>query len=54
MIQVKAISGDLDFVATELETLFAAGWEVVNFSVNLYDSSAGIRREATVFLKKAA
>ena len=52
MTQYRSVTGDPDCVAQELTALTAEGWEIVHISTNLYESTAGVRTEATVFLKK--
>lgn len=51
MIQVKAISGDMEYVESELSTLLDEGWEVIDLTTNLYSSTGGMRKETTVYLK---
>ena len=51
MVKVKAVSGDTGYIEQELEKLIDAGWEIIDISTNLYDSSGGMRKETTVYLK---
>lgn len=51
MVKVKAVSGDTGYIEQELEKLIDAGWEIIDISTNLYDSSGGVRKETTVYLK---
>ena len=51
MVKVKAVSGDTGYIEQELEKLIDAGWEIIDISTNLYDSSRGVRKETTVYLK---
>ena len=51
MIQIKAISGDIEYIEEQLGDLLSSGWEVVDISTNLYDSTGGMRKETTVYLK---
>ena len=51
MIQVKAISGDPDYIQSELALLLQSGWEIIDLNTNLYDSPGGIRKDTTVYLK---
>lgn len=51
MVEIQAISGDPECIAQQLSSLIEAGWEIMDLSTNLYDSSGGIRKETTVFLR---
>jgi len=53
MVQVKCISGDPEYIESELSRLISEGYEVMDITTNLYSSSAGERKETTVYLKKS-
>lgn len=52
MIETTYISGDPDYVTDELQTKLNSDWEIVDIATNLYESSVGVRKETTVYLKK--
>lgn len=52
MIDVKCISGDPEYIESELSSLISDGYEVMDMTTNLYPSTSGYRKETTIYLKK--
>lgn len=52
MIDVKCISGDPEYIGSELASLISDGYEVMDMTTNLYPSTSGYRKETTIYLKK--
>lgn len=51
-MEVRAISGDPQYIAEELQRLFSESWEMIDIATNVYQSSGGLRTITTAYLKK--
>lgn len=52
MIEVICIHGDSDIICEDLNTRLNEGWSIIDIQSHVYDSTGGLRRDTTVFLKK--
>ncbi len=52
MIEVKSISGDVDYVEAELQDELNDGWEVVHIQSFVYPSISSTRIQSVAYLKK--
>ena len=52
MVETKCIYGDCEYVEERLNQYLNDGWNVLDMKTTLYDSTAGIRRDTTVYLIK--
>ena len=52
MLETKCIYGDCEYVEEQLNQYLNDGWNVLDMKTTLYDSTAGIRRDTTVYLIK--
>ena len=52
MEETKCIYGDCEYVEEQLNQYLNDGWNVLDMKTTLYDSTAGIRRDTTVYLIK--
>lgn len=52
MVETKCIYGDCEYVEEQLNQYLNDGWNVLDMKTTLYDSTAGIRRDKTVYLIK--
>lgn len=52
MTQVKCISGETDYIETELSDMLTEGWEIISIETAIYEGYGNLRKETTVYLKK--
>lgn len=52
MIQVICISGDLQYIETELSARLSEGWDIISIETSIYESYGTTKKDTTVYLKK--
>lgn len=52
MIQVECISGEVEYIETQLETKLSEGWEIISIETTIYESYGNLKKDTTVYLKK--
>lgn len=52
MTEVTCIYGDSEYVCQQLQDKLNEGWAVMEMHTNLYETTAGVRRDTTVYLIK--
>lgn len=51
-MQVICISGDTQYIETELGAKLSEGWEIISIETSIYESYGTIKRDTTAYLKK--
>jgi len=54
MIQVKCISGETEYIETELSAMLTDGWEIISIETAIYESYGNLRKNTTAYLKKVS
>lgn len=52
MTQVTCISGDSEYINTELATYLSDGWEILSMDTHIYERQGRVNKETTVYLKR--
>lgn len=52
MTQVTCISGDSEYINTELAAYLSEGWEIISMDTHVFDRQGRINKETTVYLKR--
>ena len=51
MTQVICVSGDTEYVSSELGLKLSEGWEIISVETNIYENFGQVKRDTTCYLK---